>query len=1504
MKKITTLLCMLLCAVMLMAPLSNLAHAVGTGTASDPYILTSMPYETTINVTPNADGVFDSYFYQYTATRACRLKSEVTGSAAALITQNGEQVYGAADMAVGDVIVIELFPLMEGEVVLKLWEEDFPLGSRQNPISLNFNDLKAGYTFDLTQEDERWYKVTAPETGVLDFSTTNMGWGFFLGFNGNSTSDGCSVLGDFGSNPVKKGSRPINAGETFLLCAEYVAAEPGSFKVKVDYVPPFTIDTATQKTMFDGLYAVQDGDGKTVFGVEFDYDSKIVSALDLKNNQFLGTYSFNYNLANGALELTNKRGQKAPYTISVIEDASKPEGAYLKLTYNGQYELKSVEEAPAISQDAINLLNGRFEDIFLGEVYETFVFVYETDTYGEDGELIAVGDKYVIVAPDWQSEGVVYHIESYSAFSGMLVLKADDGDVITMTAAGGQIIYNDNVLTEIHEHEYRETVKHPTCLEGGYTEFVCSCGESYTGAQTEALGHAWVEATCDTPKTCSNCGLVEGEALGHAWVEATCEAPKTCSNCGLTEGEALGHAWSEVTCETPKTCSTCGATEGEAPGHAWVDATCETAKTCSTCGAIEGEALGHSWVDATCETAKTCSTCGTVDGKAPGHKWVAATCDTAKTCSTCGAVEGEALGHAWANATCELAKICTRCGVTEGAALGHTWVNATCTTAKTCSACGTTEGAALGHKWAAATCEAAKTCTVCGATEGAALGHAWENATCETAKTCATCGATEGAALGHSYGAWIADGDEHKKTCANCGDVIKEAHAWDDGVVTKEPTEDMDGEKKLTCTVCGGSKTQVLPSVSHVHSYTATITDPTCTNAGYTTYTCRCGDSYVEQGAAALGHSYRCDVVAPTCTEAGYTTCTCNCGDNYVEQGAAALGHNYQDIVTVPTCAAGGYTTHTCAICGDEQVDSYVDALGHKYNSVVTAPTCTTAGYTTMTCSVCGNERVEHPMDALGHQYETVVTAPTCTEGGYTTHTCLLCGDEKVDGQIAAAGHQYESVVTAPTCSLGGYTTHTCSACGDVKKDSSVAPTGHKYGSVVTAPTCTEGGYTTHTCSVCGDVKVDSQTDPVAHTYDAGVANGDKVIFTCTACGHTYESASATKPTDIQVPGALTGTVDGTKEFTWTATEDGFLQIDNAANLTGAYHSVTINGVDAIATEEGYAVEAGDQVVITITTFSAVEINISVAMANSNVGGGESPMEFDVTWPAGSWNGYSGAWYAPADGVYSFIIDASNIPAAGLTFRIIVNDNWYNQYEFPLTADGKQYISVSLFAGDSLTIMAYDDAHTEAGELHIVVIEGEPALHEHAYGEGVVTTEPTCNAEGVMTYTCECGETKTEKVQKLPHTEEIIPGKAPTCTEAGLTEGVKCSVCGESITVQTEIPETEHTYGNWEVVKEATTTEEGSRKRVCSACGAEEVESIPMIETQPTEPATKPTDPTDPTEPEETDPADPTEPATVPATTGGNNADEGGDATLIIVIAVVSVIAGAIVAVVLLKKKK
>ena len=44
-----------------------------------------------------------------------------------------------------------------------------------------------------------------------------------------------------------------------------------------------------------------------------------------------------------------------------------------------------------------------------------------------------------------------------------------------------------------HIHRYSRQVVAPTCSEGGYTIFTCSCGESYTGDYTSATGqHRWV----------------------------------------------------------------------------------------------------------------------------------------------------------------------------------------------------------------------------------------------------------------------------------------------------------------------------------------------------------------------------------------------------------------------------------------------------------------------------------------------------------------------------------------------------------------------------------------------------------------------------------------------------------------------------------------------------------------------------------------------------------------------------------------------------------------------------------------------------------------------------------------------------------------------------------------------------------------------------------------------------------------------------------------------------
>ena len=60
------------------------------------------------------------------------------------------------------------------------------------------------------------------------------------------------------------------------------------------------------------------------------------------------------------------------------------------------------------------------------------------------------------------------------------------------------------------------------------------------------------------------------------------------------------------------------------------------------------------------------------------------------------------------------------------------------------------------------------------------------------------------------------------------------------------------------CTVCGAELSRTTVTVDATgHSYNAVVTDPTCTEKGYTTHTCsRCGDSYTDSETEATGHHF------------------------------------------------------------------------------------------------------------------------------------------------------------------------------------------------------------------------------------------------------------------------------------------------------------------------------------------------------------------------------------------------------------------------------------------------------------------------------------------------------------------------------------------------------------------------------------------------------------------------------------------------------------------------
>ena len=194
-------------------------------------------------------------------------------------------------------------------------------------------------------------------------------------------------------------------------------------------------------------------------------------------------------------------------------------------------------------------------------------------------------------------------------------------------------------------------------------------------------------------------------------------------------------------------------------------------------------------------------------------------------------------------------------------------------------------------------------------------------------------------ALGHKYHdpVWVW-GDNHSATalfvCENdVSHTITEsavvtiktdaATCTEEGAATYIATADFNGN------VYTDGKTEILPILGH--DYVSVITSPTCTEQGYTTYTCsRCNDSYVSDNVAALGHDYESVVTSAKCTEQGYTTYTCSrCNDSYVSDNVAALGHDYAGVATLPTCTEQGYTTYTCSRCNDSYVSDNVAALGH-----------------------------------------------------------------------------------------------------------------------------------------------------------------------------------------------------------------------------------------------------------------------------------------------------------------------------------------------------------------------------------------------------------------------------------------------------------------------------------------------------------------------------------------------------------------------------------------------
>ena len=106
----------------------------------------------------------------------------------------------------------------------------------------------------------------------------------------------------------------------------------------------------------------------------------------------------------------------------------------------------------------------------------------------------------------------------------------------------------------------------------------------------------------------------------------------------------------------------------------------------------------------------------------------------------------------------------------------------------------------------------------------------------------------------------------------------------------------------------------------------------------------------------------------------------------------------------------------------------------------------------------------------------------------------------------------------------------------------------------------------------------------------------------------------------------------------------------------------------------------------------------------------------------------------------------------------------------------------------------------------------------HSFGDWTVTKEATESAEGSKSRTCSvCSYKQTETIPMVSHTHTFDGWKS------NATSHWKECNCGQKDS------NASHSFGDWIVTEEATTTAEGSRYRTCSVCSYKQTETIPMV---------------------------------------------------------------------------